>query len=114
MKRLAVLASAATALALGALAAPSAVTAEPSGEAVLVTYADIAEATYEDAWLTAKVLQAAVDALLAAPGAATHAAAKDAWLARACPTSRPRRIASATRSSTTGRAGSTPGRSTRV
>jgi putative iron-regulated protein len=40
--------------------------------AVLDTYADIAEAGYEDAWLTARQLQAAVDAFLAAPGAATQ------------------------------------------
>jgi putative iron-regulated protein len=53
--------------------------------AVLGTYADIAEAGYEDAWLTAKQLQAAVDAFLAAPGAATQEAAKEAWLAARVP-----------------------------
>jgi putative iron-regulated protein len=75
----------AAALALGALAAPGALVAEPTGEAVLVTYADVAEVGYEDSWLTAKNLQAAVDAFLAAPGAATHQAAKDAWLAARVP-----------------------------
>ena len=34
---------------------------------------------------TAKNLQAAIDAFLAAPGAATHQAAKDAWLAARVP-----------------------------
>ena len=66
------------ALALSALAAPTA-------EAVLATYADIAQAGYEDSWLTAKNLPTAVDAFLAAPGAATHQAAKDVWLAARVP-----------------------------
>ena len=52
---------------------------------MLATYADIAQAGYEDSWLTAKNLQAAIDAFLAAPGAATHQAAKDAWLAARVP-----------------------------
>ena len=63
------------ALALGALVGPSLRAAEPTGEAVATTYADIAEATYEDALLTERDLQAAVDGFLAAPGAATHQAA---------------------------------------
>ncbi|MGH6898311.1 MAG: imelysin family protein [Geminicoccaceae bacterium] len=76
----------AAALALSVLAAPSIRAAEPQGEAaVLATYADIAEAAYEDAWLTATSLQSAVDAFLAAPEAATHQAAKDAWLAARVP-----------------------------
>jgi putative iron-regulated protein len=75
----------AAALALSALAAPSGRAAAPTGEAVLATYADIAQAGYEDSWLTAKNLQAAIDAFLAAPGAATHQAAKDAWLAARVP-----------------------------
>jgi putative iron-regulated protein len=52
---------------------------------VLATYADIAEAGYEDAWLTAQQLQTAIDAFLAAPGPATHQAAKDAWRAARVP-----------------------------
>jgi hypothetical protein len=59
--------------------------AEPDEAAVLATYADNAEATYEDAWLTAKDLQGAVDAFLAAPAAASQQAAKDAWLAARVP-----------------------------
>ena len=58
---------------------------EPAREAVLATYSDIAEAAYEDALLTAKHLQSAVDAFLAAPGAPTQQAAKDAWLAARVP-----------------------------
>jgi putative iron-regulated protein len=46
--------------------------------AVLATYADIAHATYEDSLIAARELQAAVGALLAEPGEATHQAAKDA------------------------------------
>ena len=48
----------AAALALGALAAPSTHAAAPTAEAVLANYADIAAAAYEDAWRTAKDLQA--------------------------------------------------------
>jgi putative iron-regulated protein len=73
------------ALALGAPAAPSALAADPTGAAVLGNYADIAEAAYEDAWLTAKNLQEAVDAFLAQPADATHQAAKKAWLAARVP-----------------------------
>lgn len=49
--------------------------------AVLTTYADIAEAKYQDSVSTARMLQAAVDALIADPSAATLEAAKQAWLA---------------------------------
>jgi putative iron-regulated protein len=53
--------------------------------AVLTTYADIAQATYEDSLTAARDLQAAVDALLVEPGAAAHQAAKDAWRAARVP-----------------------------
>jgi putative iron-regulated protein len=99
-----ILVSISAALALGAPAAPSTLAAEPTAEAVLVNYADVAAAAYEDAWLTAQDLQQAVDAFLAQPAEATHQAAKDAWLAARVPFSRRRRTASAMRSSTTGRA----------
>ncbi|MCE8538920.1 peptidase [Ruegeria pomeroyi] len=49
--------------------------------AVLTTYADIAEAKYQDSLTTARALQAAVDALIADPSAQTLEAAKQAWLA---------------------------------
>jgi putative iron-regulated protein len=52
---------------------------------VLVNYADIAAATYEDAGRTAKDLQQAVVALLGAPSEATQRAAKEAWLAARVP-----------------------------
>lgn len=48
--------------------------------AVLGTYADIAQAGYEDSLTTAKDLQAAVEALIAEPSEATLAAARSAWL----------------------------------
>jgi putative iron-regulated protein len=73
------------ALAASTLSAAGVGAAEPNGEAVLATYSDIAEAAYEDALLTAKDLQSAVDAFLAAPAAPTHQAAKDAWLSARVP-----------------------------
>jgi len=58
-----------------------AVAAEPSTEAVLETYADIALAGYEDALATAKALDAAADALIANPGEVTLNAVREAWKA---------------------------------
>lgn len=52
---------------------------------VLTTYADIAQAKYEDSLTTAKALQAAVEALIANPSEDTLAAAKEAWLAARVP-----------------------------
>lgn len=51
----------------------------PSAEEVLATYADIAHAAYSDSLTTAKRLQGAIDALIEAPSAGSHAAAKLAW-----------------------------------
>ena len=47
---------------------------------VVGTYADIAAAGYADSLSTARALQAAVDALIAAPSDETLKAARDAWL----------------------------------
>ena len=67
-------------------AAPvSAQAAAPSAEAVLTTYADIAHAGYEDSLITAKRLETAVDALIAAPSEKTLNAAKQAWKAARVP-----------------------------
>ncbi|PRY75460.1 putative iron-regulated protein [Yoonia maritima] len=52
---------------------------------VLNTYADIAAANYDDALITAKTLQATVDALIADPSAEALQAAKSAWLASRVP-----------------------------
>ena len=52
---------------------------------VVSTYADIAAAGYADSLSTAKALQAAVDALIAAPSDETLKAARDAWLASRAP-----------------------------
>ncbi|MCA0940593.1 peptidase [Yangia mangrovi] len=49
--------------------------------AVIETYANIAQAGYEDSLSTAKALQDAVAALIAAPSEDTLAAAREAWLA---------------------------------
>eukprot|EP00919_Chromeraceae_sp_WS-2016_P034253 GHVR01081168.1.p2 GENE.GHVR01081168.1~~GHVR01081168.1.p2 ORF type:complete len:162 (-),score=36.96 GHVR01081168.1:160-645(-) len=59
--------------------------AAPTEAAVLANYADIALAGYEDALSTAKALDAAIDALIAAPSAATLDAARDAWRAARIP-----------------------------
>lgn len=48
--------------------------------AAIETYAAIAHAVYEDAYRGGVELQQAVEAFLASPGAATHEAAKQAWL----------------------------------
>lgn len=52
---------------------------------VVAHYADIAHATYADALITARELDAATDALIAHPDAETLAAAKSAWLASRVP-----------------------------
>ena len=66
------------------LSAPMAF-AEVQTTDVLTTYANIAEAGFADSLTTAKVLQAAVDALIANPSEANLQAAKDAWLASRVP-----------------------------
>ena len=66
-------------LAVAALFSNSALAAEPAE--ILATYSDIAHATYEDALTGARALDAAVEALIAAPTDATLAAARAAWLA---------------------------------
>ena len=68
------------ALTVGTTAAFAASKAE-----VLTTYANIAAANYEDSLMTAKGLQAAVDALIAEPSAEALEAAKEAWLAARVP-----------------------------
>jgi len=57
----------------------------PAPEAVVATYADIAEAMYADSLSTAEKLGDAVEALLASPSDATLAAARDAWKAARVP-----------------------------
>ncbi len=59
--------------------------ADATPTAVLTTYSDIALASFEDSLSTAQALQAAVDAFIAAPSAATHQAAKAAWIAARVP-----------------------------
>lgn len=53
--------------------------------AVVVHYADLAQATFEDALTTAKALDAAIDTLIATPNDDNLAAAKSAWLAARVP-----------------------------
>ncbi len=52
---------------------------------VVATYADIAQAKYEDSLATAQTLQSAVDALIAAPSAEALDGARKAWLAARVP-----------------------------
>lgn len=65
-----------------ALVSPAFAT-EPA--AVVAHYADLAAAKYADSLTTAKALQAAVDALIAAPSEDSLKAARDAWLAARVP-----------------------------
>lgn len=52
---------------------------------VMKTYSDIAEATYGDAAISAKALDAAIDKLLATPNDETLKAAREAWKAARVP-----------------------------
>ena len=72
-------------LGFGLLCGVSAQAAEPSKAAVLKTYADIAQAIYEDSASTARNLQKAVNALIAKPSDATMKAAREAWIAARVP-----------------------------
>ena len=69
---------------LCALALPV-VAAEPSPDAILGTYADIALAEYTDALSGAQQLEQTIDAFLAAPTDATLSAARDAYVAARIP-----------------------------
>lgn len=59
--------------------------ADVTPEAVIDHYADIAEAKYDDSLETAKSLDRAIEAFLAAPSEDSLQAAKDAWLAARVP-----------------------------
>jgi putative iron-regulated protein len=61
------------------------IAAAVEGSAVVGTYADIAHAGYEDALVTARALDAAIDALIATPDAATLQAARAAWVVARAP-----------------------------
>ncbi len=67
--------------------APTAATAEatPTAQAVLSHYADVAQASYEDALISARQLQQAVDQLLAEPTEPRLQAARAAWKAARAP-----------------------------
>lgn len=72
-------------LGLGLVSRPAAAQAPGDQRQVLATYADIAQAMYEDSLTTARALQDAVKALVERPSAATLAAARQAWLAARVP-----------------------------
>jgi putative iron-regulated protein len=76
----AVIMAGAASLLLGGIAG-----AAPKVADVVKTYADIAQAGYEDSLATAKTLKAKIDALLAKPSDATLKAAREAWLAARVP-----------------------------
>lgn len=75
------------ALILGTLLAPAANAAETDKikAAALKTYADIAQAVYEDSLTTARQLQQAVAVLVAKPSEASLKAARAAWIAARVP-----------------------------
>ncbi|WP_170763772.1 imelysin family protein [Ruegeria lacuscaerulensis] len=76
--------AATSALTLGFASAAVAADA-PSKTDVLNTYANIAEAKFDDSLIAAKSLQAAVNALIAEPSDATLNAARAAWVAARVP-----------------------------
>ncbi len=65
--------------------AKTAATQAVTREQVVQHYADIAHATFADAYSTAQTLQSAINAFVDAPSAETQQAAKDAWLAARVP-----------------------------
>lgn len=67
------------------IALAASASAETKPEAVVETYANIAEAMYSDSLATAKALQSAVDALIAKPNEDTLKAAREAWKAARVP-----------------------------
>ncbi len=68
-----------------ALGFAAAAHAAPSKDAILKTYADIAQAGYEDSVTLAKDLKTAVDALVANPSEETMSAARAAWVTSRVP-----------------------------
>ena len=74
-----------TAALLVSLAATSCFAAEPTPDAILNTYADIALAGYSDSLAGTKTLGAAIDAMLADPTDATLAAARSTYVAARVP-----------------------------
>lgn len=70
---------------IAALGFAAAAHAAPSKDAILKTYADIAQAGYEDSVTLAKNLKTAVDALVANPSEETMAAARAAWVTSRVP-----------------------------
>ncbi len=81
MIRVITLASVLALTAANALAADEA----PSRSEILTTYADIAQAKYEDSLIAAKTLGTAIDDLIADPSDATLNAARAAWIAARVP-----------------------------
>lgn len=59
--------------------------AETSSKAVVTNYIALAQAKYGDSLITAKTLDAAIDAFLAAPSEETFTTAKKAWIAARVP-----------------------------
>ncbi|MFY2825141.1 imelysin family protein [Ruegeria sp. MALMAid1280] len=76
--------AATSALTLGIASASVAADAPSKGD-VLTTYANIAEAKFDDSLIAAKALQQAVNALIAEPSDATLNAARAAWVAARVP-----------------------------
>jgi putative iron-regulated protein len=75
--------AASTALTAAIFVLPAKAASDP--KAIITTYADIALAKYEDSLSTAKLLDQAIDALIAKPSAETLNAARAAWKAARIP-----------------------------
>ena len=73
------------AIAAALAATPAFAQSDADKKAVIVNYADIAEATYGDSLSTARKLQTAVTALIAKPSEQALAGARKAWLAARVP-----------------------------
>ena len=83
MKKAFLVATAASVAAAFALGGPAAGSTDKM--AIVDTYADIAEAGYEDSLNTARQLKEAIDQLIASPSAENMQAAREAWLAARVP-----------------------------
>jgi len=80
MRHTSLTAMAALTLGLGCVLASAPAAAQVTPQAVVQTYANIAQAGYEDALTSARALQKSIDALIAKPSVATLNAARQAWL----------------------------------
>ena len=75
----------AVALFTGFMGSSVALAAEPKVKDIVTTYANIAQAKYEDSLKTAEALKVKIDAFIKAPSAETLKAARESWIASRVP-----------------------------